>query len=180
VEGAASLGVIWIGIQGYFVPSAYRINVLTPLQVLLVVLAMVGTIVIDVVMMRGSREATVRWGAMPARAQYTLILIAVSFTWLMGLMGYVRSGLRLHWHVYAVVRDNSVDAFTPTLGFATQIVSVTVLIFFALIGLVFWLSGLKEKDDWQPKQVTEKASDDGAGGMEPLGATPATPMMDKS
>jgi cytochrome bd-type quinol oxidase subunit 1 len=76
-----------------------------------------------------------------------LIFIAVTFTWLMGLMGYVRSGLRQHWHVYGVIRDNSVDAFTPTLGFATQVVSVTVLIFFFLIGFVFWLASLHERAD---------------------------------
>ena len=80
-----------------------------------------------------------------AISQYVLIFIAVTFTWLMGLMGYVRSGLRQHWHVYGVMRDTSVDAFTPTLGFATKVVSVTVLIFFALIGFVFWLASLHDK-----------------------------------
>jgi cytochrome bd-type quinol oxidase subunit 1 len=67
----------------------------------------------------------------------------------MGLMGYVRSGLRQHWHVYGVIRDTSVDAFTPTLGFATQVVSVTVLIFFLLIGFVFWIASLHDKPDYQ-------------------------------
>jgi cytochrome bd-type quinol oxidase subunit 1 len=62
-------------------------------------------------------------------------------------MGYVRSGLRQHWHVYGVIRDNSADAFTPTLGFATQVVSVTVLIFFLLIGVVFWITSLHERAD---------------------------------
>ena len=90
----------------------------------------------------------VQWGRIPAISQYVLIFIAVTFTWLMGLMGYVRSGLRQHWHVYGVIRDTSVDAFTPTLGFATKVVSVTVLIFFALIGFVFWLSSLHDKKDW--------------------------------
>ena len=42
------------------------------------------------------------WGQIPAISQYVLIFIAVTFTWLMGLMGYVRSGLRQHWHVYGV------------------------------------------------------------------------------
>jgi cytochrome bd-type quinol oxidase subunit 1 len=95
---------------------------------------------------------------MPAISQYTLIFIAVSFTWLMGLMGYVRSGLRQHWHVYSVIRDNSPDAFTPTLGFATQVVSVTVIIFFALIGIVFWLASLSGKPDWAPKPKRVKES----------------------
>jgi cytochrome d ubiquinol oxidase subunit I len=74
-----------------------------------------------------------------------LIFLAVTFTWMMGLMGYVRSGLRQHWHVYGVMRDTSVDAFTPTLGFATRVVSATVLVFFLLIGFVFWLASLSDR-----------------------------------
>jgi hypothetical protein len=46
------------------------------------------------------------------------------------------------------MRDTSVDAFTPTLGFATKVVSVTVLIFFAFIGFVFWLASLGGKKNW--------------------------------
>jgi len=63
-------------------------------------------------------------------------------------MGYVRSGLRQHWHVYGVIRDRSPDAFTPTLGFATQVVSATVLLFFLLIGVVFWISSLHDRPDY--------------------------------
>jgi cytochrome d ubiquinol oxidase subunit I len=70
------------------------------------------------------------------------VVIAVSLTWLMGLMGYVRASVRTHWHVYGVMQDTSVDAFTPTIGFAAKVTSVTVLIFFALVGVVFWLSSL--------------------------------------
>jgi cytochrome bd-type quinol oxidase subunit 1 len=85
---------------------------------------------------------------MPVISQYVLIFIAVTFTWLMGLMGYVRSGLRQHWHVYGVIRDTSADAFTPTLGFATRVVSATVLLFFLLIGFVFWITSLHDKPDF--------------------------------
>ena len=67
-------------------------------------------------------------------------------------MGYVRSGLCQHWHVYGIIRDNSVDAFTPTLGFATQVVSVTVLAFFALVGFVFWITSLHDLPDFEPKK----------------------------
>ena len=106
---------------------------------------MLSITAIDVFLFRGAKMAEVRWGRFPAVSQYVLIFIAVTFTWLMGLMGYVRSGLRQHWHVYGVIRDTSADVFTPTLGFATQVVSVTVLIFFALIGFVFWLASLHER-----------------------------------
>jgi cytochrome d ubiquinol oxidase subunit I len=115
-------------------------------QVGSVLFAMVAITAIDVFLFRGAkRTGEVRWGKIPAISQYVLIFIAVTFTWLMGLMGYVRSGLRQHWHVYGVIRDNSADAFTPTLGFATSVVSVTVLLFFLLIGVVFWITSLHER-----------------------------------
>jgi hypothetical protein len=70
-------------------------------------------------------------------------------------MGYVRSGLRQHWHVYGVIRDRSPDAFTPTLGFATQVVSVTVLLFFLLIGFVFWITSLHDRPDFERRTARE-------------------------
>jgi cytochrome bd-type quinol oxidase subunit 1 len=137
--------VIFLGIYGYFVEASVRIGLSVP-QVSSVLAAMVSITAIDVFLFRGAtRTGEVRWGHIPAISQYVLIFIAVTFTWLMGLMGYVRSGLRQHWHVYGVIRDNSADAFTPTLGFATQVVSVTVLIFFVLIGVVFWITSLHER-----------------------------------
>ena len=112
--------------------------------------------IIDLPLYRNAkRAAKTQWGKMPAISQYALIFIALSFTWLMGLMGYVRSGLRQEWHVYGVVLDTSPDAYTPSLGFATRVVSVTVLIFFGLLGVVFWLSSLAGKKPWQPKTATE-------------------------
>jgi len=144
--------VIFYGVYGYFVEAAVRIKFSVP-QVLSVLLAMIVITVLDVILYKNAEETgETRWGTMPAVSQYTLIFIAVSFTWLMGLMGYVRSALRQHWHVYGVVRDTSVDAFTPTLGYATKVVSVTVLIFFALIGVVFWLASLSGRKDWEPSR----------------------------
>jgi hypothetical protein len=84
----------------------------------------------------------IRWGQIPERAQYILFLLATSFTWLMGLMGYARSGLRTHWHIFNVMRDYSSDAFTPTLGFACWVISIIVLIFLLLVSFIFWLAHL--------------------------------------
>ena len=165
--------VIFYGIYGYFVEAAVRISFSIP-QVLSVLFAMILITVLDIVLFRNAEETgETRWGNMPPISQYTLIFIAVSFTWLMGLMGYVRSGLRQHWHVYGVIRDNSVDAFTPTLGYATKVVSVTVLIFFFFIGIVFWLASLSGKEDWVPKARRRKATATGPGAPPeplPLGA----------
>ena len=105
IFAAAAIIVIFLGIYGYFVEATVRIGLSVP-QVSSVLFAMVSITAIDVFLFRG-REKTgeVRWGRIPAISQYVLIFIAVTFTWLMGLMGYVRSGLRQHWHVYGVIRD---------------------------------------------------------------------------
>jgi cytochrome bd-type quinol oxidase subunit 1 len=137
--------VVFLGVLGYFVEAQVRIGLSVP-QVLSVLFAMLLVTVIDVLLLRNAESAPTRWGHMPARSQYVLVFIAVTFTWTMGLMGYVRSGLRQHWHVYGVIRDTSPDAFTPTLGFATQVVSVTVIVFFALIGFIFWLAGMSHRE----------------------------------
>jgi cytochrome bd-type quinol oxidase subunit 1 len=137
----AASTVIFFGIYGYFVEATVRIKLSVP-QVGSVLVAMVLVTVIDIFLLRGAKSTDTQWGKIRPISQYLLIALAVTFTWLMGLMGYVRSGLRQHWHVYGVVRDTSVDAFTPTLGFATKVVSATVLIFFLLIGFIFWLAGL--------------------------------------
>ena len=148
IFAAAAFIVIFLGVYGYFVEATVRIALSVP-QVSSVLFAMVAITAIDVFLFRGAKKTgEVRWGRMPVVSQYVLIFIAVTFTWLMGLMGYIRSGLRQHWHVYGVMRDTSVDAFTPTIGFATQVVSVTVLLFFGLIGFVFWITSLHDKPDF--------------------------------
>jgi cytochrome bd ubiquinol oxidase subunit I len=151
IFAGTAIFVIFLGVYGYFVEATVRIGLSVP-QVLSVLFAMVAITAIDLFLFRGARKTgEVRWGRIPAISQYVLIFIAVTFTWLMGLMGYVRSGLRQHWHVYGVIRDNSVDAFTPTLGFATQVVSATVLLFFLLIGVVFWITSLHDRPDFEER-----------------------------
>jgi hypothetical protein len=147
--------VVFLGVYGYFVEARVRIGLSVP-QVLSVLLTMVVVTVIDVFMFRNARlKGPIRWGQIPNRAQYALFFIALTFAWTMGLMGYVRAGMRLHWHVYGVLRDTSPDAFTPTLGFAAYVISVTVLIFFTFIAIVFWLSGLSGRPHAVPEAERE-------------------------
>jgi cytochrome bd-type quinol oxidase subunit 1 len=174
IFAAVAVFVIFLGVYGYFVEATVRIGLSVP-QVLSVLFAMVAITAIDVFLFRGAmKTGEVRWGRIPAISQYVLIFIAVTFTWLMGLMGYVRSGLRQHWHVYGVIRDQSADAFTPTLGFATQVVSVTVLIFFFLIGFVFWITSLHDRPDFEPRTRLGDGSGPSGSGPELAGHSART------
>ncbi len=153
IFAVVAIFVIFLGIYGYFVEAKIRIGLSVP-QVLSVLFAMFSITIIDVYMYKNAEvKGKIEWGKMPARSQYALFFLAITFTWLMGLMGYVRAGLRQHWHIYGVMKDTSPDAFTPTLGYASGVVSVTVLIFFTFIAIVFWLTSLSGKKDWEEKSL---------------------------
>jgi cytochrome bd ubiquinol oxidase subunit I len=145
ILGSAAFVVTFFGIYGYYVDAVVRIG-FSVYQVLAVLTTLGSVTAIDIFLFRGASDlGAIRWGQMPARSQYILILLAVTFTWLMGLMGYARNAIRQHWHVYQVIQDTSLDAFSPTLGFAAQIISICVLLFIGLIGFIFWLGNLGEK-----------------------------------
>jgi len=142
--------VLFYGIRGYFVEAIVRIGY-SVYQVGAVLACIVFVTVIDVMLARGAESrGAIQWGKMPSRSQYALFILAVTFTWLMGLMGFARSGIRQHWHVWQVLQDTSSHAATPALGYASIIISLCVLIFLSLVGFIFWLGGLAEKSTFVP------------------------------
>jgi len=84
--------VLFFGIRGYFVEAIVRIGY-SVYQVGAVLACIIFVTVIDVLMARGAQSlGAIQWGKMPPRSQYALFILAVTFTWLMGLMGFARSG----------------------------------------------------------------------------------------
>ncbi len=142
--------VLFFGIRGYFVEAIVRIG-FSVYQVGAVLSCIVFVTIIDVMLGRGAQSlGAIQWGKMPPRSQYALFILAVTFTWLMGLMGFARSGIRQHWHVWQVLQDTTKYAATPALGQAAIMISVCVLIFLSLVGFIFWLGGLAEKSTFVP------------------------------
>jgi cytochrome d ubiquinol oxidase subunit I len=143
---AGILNLLFLGVyHGYFTNTVYKVASSVP-QVATTLIIIAASLTIDRFMYRRATDVgPLHWGRVPERAQYALFLLAVAFTWLMGLMGYIRSGIRQHWHVVGVVRDNSPDAYTPTLGYAANVVSVGTILFMALVIFVFWLSEVSTK-----------------------------------
>ena len=135
----SSAGVLALGIFSYYVSAAVRVKVLSPIQFSLFILAIIVLFILDHFMYKGAKViGEPRWGQMPERSQYALIAITVTFTWLMGMLGYMRAGARQYWHVYGVMMNTSPDAYLPTHGMASIIVTIVTLLFFVLISLVFW------------------------------------------
>ena len=140
---AGIINILILGIYyGYFTNTVYKVAASIP-QVLTTLVIIVVALVLDTLMYKGANEvAPLHWGRVSNRSQYALFLLAVAFTWLMGLMGYIRSGIRQHWHVNGIFRDNSLDAFTPDLGYAANTVSFAAFLFMAMVIFVFWLASV--------------------------------------
>jgi hypothetical protein len=151
VFALAAAVVLFYGVYGYFVSAIVRIG-FSVYQVGAVLITIVLVTLIDSRMSKNAESyGEIRWGQMPERSQYALFILVVTFTWLMGLMGFARSGIRQHWHIWEVMRDTSPWAATPALGYAAVVISTCVLIFLSLIGFIFWLGGLVEKPALVPK-----------------------------
>jgi hypothetical protein len=143
--------VLFYGAYGYFVEAIVRIG-FSVYQVAAVLVCIITVTAIDLALGRGAESrGAIRWGQMPERSQYALFVLAVTFTWLMGLMGFARSGIRQHWHVWQVMRDTSPDAATPALGYAANVISACVIIFLSLVAFIFWLGGLAERVATKPR-----------------------------
>lgn len=135
------INIVGAGVYGYFTPTVYKVGASVP-QVVTTLTIIVASVVIDVLMLRGAKTEKVHWGRMSERSQYALFVLPVAFTWLMGLMGYIRSSLRTHWHVYTIMKDNSPEAYIPTIGEAGNTITAITLGFMAIMVFVFWLSRL--------------------------------------
>ncbi len=117
-------------------------------QVLMVLTCLALNTTIDVLQFRDAEViGGITWGTMPARGAYTLIWNCLAVVMLMGLMGFIRSGLREDWHIYGVMRDTSDWAWTPTQAMMTTNVSIIAFIFLGMVAFVFWLADLAHSDE---------------------------------
>lgn len=140
--GLTALAITALGIYGYFAPAEVRIRT-SIWQIIVLMAGIVATFILDQFLMRGARTvAEVQWGGMPGRGQYVLVALAVVIVWLMGLMGYARSGARLNWHVFGIMEDTSAGAGLPSLGEAALVITLITAIFFALLAVGFYISAL--------------------------------------
>jgi len=142
------MAVIVLGVWGYFVPAIVRINYFSTSQVGIVILVLVtATPLIGAVIKSAKTTKVMKWGVMPAKAQYALILNATVVVLTMTLMGYARSASRQYWHVFGVMRDTSPYAYSPALGTAGALMALNTFIFCMMVAFIFWVASMGSKGD---------------------------------
>jgi cytochrome d ubiquinol oxidase subunit I len=141
-----SIAVIVLGVWGYFVPAIVRINYFSTTQVLLVLFVLVTVTPLVGSMVKSAKSThTMTWGRMPVRAQYALVINAVTVILTMTLMGYARSASRVHFHIYGVMRDTSPYAYSPALGYAGSFMALNTFLFCLILLFIFSVVSMAPK-----------------------------------
>ena len=140
--------VLFLGVYGFVVmekASPFLRNVAVA-QFLQLISCLILVTAIDMFLFKGAEEiGPLQWGKMTMRSQYALLLLTFIITMNMGLMGFIRSGLRGDWHIFGVMRDTSAWSYTPSNFTMTQMVSLAVLVFMVGVAFMFWLGTLAAK-----------------------------------
>lgn len=148
---------VFLGVYGFVVmekASPFLRNVAVS-QFMQLIACIVLVTTIDLFLFKGAKEiGPLKWGKMSVRSQYALLLLTIIITMNMGLMGFIRSGLRSDWHIFGIMRDTSEWAYTPSNATMTQMVGLAVIVFLVGVAFMFWLGGIaKGKGE---KAETEK------------------------
>jgi len=141
----AIANIIFVGVYyGYFTNTVYKVGS-SVIQVVSTLVVIVSGIIIDSLMFKNAKKLPSHWGQVSNRSQYALFALPVAYTWLMGLMGYVRSSVKTHWHIYGVMKDNSPDNYIPTIGYAGNMITLVTVLFLLGLLFMFWIADRRVK-----------------------------------
>jgi hypothetical protein len=145
-----AVNILWLGIYGYYIPANVRVGLSVPMAVTTLSLVVLSGVVYRRFSHAGAKDHHA-WESMSVRGYYVLFFLAFAITWIMGLGGYRRSSVRLFWHVTEIMRDSSPWAFTHTVGFAANIISLNAIIFWLGLLLLVWMARLgKDRLEGKP------------------------------
>jgi hypothetical protein len=151
------LHVIWLSVYGFYLPAKLRVALSGP-QAWTTFTVIVAGLLINRAMLKGSIvHGPVQWGKMPVRGMVGLFGLAAAFTWVMGLMGYIRSSGRLSWHVNELMADVSPWAFTPDLEFAAKMVTLNMVVFWGAVFVLFRMCQRGQQPEMGGESVEDSA-----------------------
>ena len=134
-----AVNIIWLSIYGFYLPAKVRVGLSAPQAFTTLTVIIVGVVINRLMLRHAVVHGPIQWGKIPLRGMVGLFGLAASFSWVMGLMGYIRSSGRLSWHVSELMADVSPWAFTPDLQYATKMVTVNMVVFWAAVLALFWM-----------------------------------------
>lgn len=151
------LNVVWLSLYGFYLPAKLRVGLSSP-QAFTTLTVILAAVLLNRAMLKGAIvHGPVQWGKIPVRGMIGLFGLAAAFTWVMGLMGYIRSSGRLSWHVNELMADVSPWAFTPDLEFAAKMVTLNMVVFWGAVLALFWMCQRGQQQEMSEEFAEEKS-----------------------
>ncbi len=148
--------IVWLSVYGFYLPASVRVALSGPQAMTTFTVVMVGLLINRAMLRRSIVHGPIQWGQMSVRGMVGLFGLAAAFSWVMGLMGYIRSSGRLAWHVSELMPDTSPWAFTPSIGFAAKMVTINMVVFWGVVLFLFWVCQRGQQPVMHEELSTEK------------------------
>jgi hypothetical protein len=134
-----AINIVWLSVYGFYLPAKLRVGLSSPQAFTTLTVIMVSLLVNRLMLKGAIVHGPIQWGKISVRGMVGLFGLAAAFSWVMGLMGYIRSSGRLTWHVNELMADVSPWAFTPDLEFAAKMVTLNMVVFWGAVLTLFWM-----------------------------------------
>lgn len=129
--------ILFLGVYGYFIPANVRVSLAFP-QFLVTIGTLIGGLLLNLLMLRGAKTiGPIRWGKLSTPGAIALFALAFLISTTMALMGYIRSSVRLNWHITEIMEDVTPWAQTASLLYGVGMVLFNVVLFLCISILIF-------------------------------------------
>jgi hypothetical protein len=129
--------ILFLGMYGYLIPANARVALAMP-QFIAAVSALIFGFFLNYRMLNGAKTiGPIQWGKLPVSGAIALFALAFLISTTMALMGYIRSSVRLNWHITEIMEDVTPWSQTPSILHGLGMVLFNVFFFLFVSVLVF-------------------------------------------
>ena len=137
VFAVAEAVILFLGVYGIFIPANVRVGLAFP-QFIAAISALVLGFFINYCMLMGATIiGPIQWGRLPKSGAIAIFALAFFIATTMSLMGYIRSSVRLNWHITEIMEDVTPWAQTASMLYALGMVLFNVFLFGLVSVLIF-------------------------------------------
>ncbi|MEK7286096.1 MAG: cytochrome ubiquinol oxidase subunit I [Nitrospirota bacterium] len=135
--GMAEVMIIVLGVYGHFIPANIRVSLAFP-QFIAAISALILGVFLNFCMLKGAKTiGPIQWGNLPRSGAISLFVLALLIATTMALMGYIRSSVRLNWHITEIMEDVTPWSQAFPILQALGMVLFNVFLFLLLFVLIF-------------------------------------------
>ena len=135
--------ILFVGIYGVLIPAHIRVALAFPQFIVAIATLIIGYL-INLFMLKDAKIiGPIQWGNLPRSGSIALIALAFFITTTMALMGYIRSSVRLNWHITEIMEDTTPWSGTLPFFDGLGMVLFNVLLFTVVSFVIFRVANIR-------------------------------------